>query len=173
MKVLGIDPGLRVTGYAALRFGRGVGKPAIVEAGVIRLARTAKESEGESPKGPGVSARLLELEAELAALLDRVEPATVAVEAIFSHAAFPRTATIMGHARGVVLLTIARRGLRLVEVPPAKVKRHATGSGTAKKEQMQRAMQGYFGLAQPPAPHDVADALAIALYAGHTGRLKV
>jgi len=152
MRVLGIDPGLRVTGYGCVD-GDAV-RPELVEAGVIRLVR------GETP---AVADRLLELERDLCALLDRVRPAAVVVEAVFSNVRFPASALTMAHARGVVLLCARRAGVELVEIPPASVKRALTGSGRASKEQMQAAIQGVFGLPEPPSPADVADALAIAI----------
>jgi crossover junction endodeoxyribonuclease RuvC len=71
----------------------------------------------------------------------------------------------MGHARGVMLLAIRRAGLQLAEFKPALVKKSMTGNGQARKDQMQRAVQSYFDLAEPPEPPDVADALAIAICA--------
>jgi crossover junction endodeoxyribonuclease RuvC len=166
MRVLGVDPGLRLTGYGCVEVAL-AGTHALVEAGVFRLARVEKET-GDAAS---VSARLIELERDFAELLERVKPQAVAVEGLFAHAAHPVTAAIMGHARGVLLLTIARRGLTLVELKPAMVKKFMTGSGRAEKAQMQRAVQAYFQLAQPPSPPDVADALAIALCAAE--RLRV
>jgi len=152
MRILGIDPGLRITGYGCVA-GEPV-RPELIEAGVIRLVR------GETPP---VADRLLELERDLCDLLDRVRPEAVVVEAVFSHAKFPASALTMAHARGVVLLCAKRAGLDLVEIPPASVKRALTGSGRASKEQMQTSIQGVFGLPEPPSPPDVADALAIAI----------
>jgi crossover junction endodeoxyribonuclease RuvC len=69
----------------------------------------------------------------------------------------------MAHARGVILLCGQRRGLALIEVAPATVKKAMTGHGTASKRQMQTAVAATFGLDAPPEPPDVADAIAIAL----------
>lgn len=156
MRVLGIDPGLRVTGYGCIR--NATSRPEIVEAGVIRLLSATEKRT--------VSERLVELDADFRALLDRVTPDIVAVEGLFAHYKHPATAIAMGHARGVLLLAIRQRGLVLMEMKPLEVKRSVTGHGQAKKDQMQRAVQTLFGLAAPPKPHDVADALAIALAAG-------
>lgn len=157
MRVLGIDPGLRITGYGCIV--HATGRPEIVEAGVIRLVAAGAEKRT-------VSERLMELDADFRGLLDRVEPEIVAVEGLFAHYKHPATAIAMGHARGVLLLAIRQRGVRLMELKPLEVKRSVTGHGHAKKEQMQRAVQTLFGLPAPPSPHDVADALAIALAAG-------
>lgn len=164
MRVLGIDPGLRITGYACLD---GLGdRPAIVEAGVFRLGQpTRGGSEPARAGAASVSSRLGELDTDFRALLERVRPDAVAVEAIFAHYKHPATAIVMGHARGVLLLAIQNAGLRLLEYKPNAVKKSLTGNGHAGKSQMQRAVQAHFGLAAPPSPPDVADALAIALCA--------
>lgn len=189
MRVLGIDPGLRITGYACLELAAGVtafgAMPRIVEAGVFRLSRNEpvrKLTGGEANPGANlgaievarrtrnagaasVSARLLELDRDFAELLARVTPEVLAVEAIFAHSKHPATSIIMAHARGVLLLNGRRAGLRLVELRPATVKKALTGNGQAAKGQMQRAVQDRFKLAELPSPPDLADALAIALCA--------
>lgn len=164
MRVLGIDPGLRLTGYACLD---GLGdRPEIVEAGVFRLGQRAIDDAGEFSTGAvTVSSRLAELDADFRDLLDRLRPEAVAVEAIFAHYKHPATAIVMGHARGVLLLAIRNAGLRLLEFKPNAVKKSLTGNGHAGKPQMQRAVQAHFRLPEPPPPPDVADALAIALCA--------
>lgn len=156
MRVLGIDPGLRLTGYGCIE--ETASGRHIVEAGVFRLAR----AEGSGPT-PSVSSRLAELDRDFQDLLERVRPEVVGVEGLFAHYKHPATAIIMGHARGVLLLAVQRRSLPLVELKPAQVKKALVGWGRAEKGQMQRAIQAEFGLPAPPSPPDVADALAIAL----------
>ena len=124
----------------------------LVEGGVIRL--DAKLS---------VSARLRELDVDLAEIIARLEPEAVAVEKLYAHYKHPTTAIVMGHARGVVLLAIERAGLRLIELGATEVKKSLTGNGHASKEQMQRGVQQQLGLSAPPRPADVADAIAIGL----------
>jgi crossover junction endodeoxyribonuclease RuvC len=166
MLVLGIDPGLRITGYGCVRVTHASATCELIEAGVFRLARTdAKTGESAS-----VSLRLAELDADVRALLARLRPQVIAVEGIFAHAAHPATAAIMGHARGVILLAIAQSGVPLIELKPAVVKKFLTGSGRAEKAQMQRAIQEYFRLPELPTPADVADALAIALCGAERSR---
>jgi crossover junction endodeoxyribonuclease RuvC len=160
MRVLGIDPGLRLTGYGCVegapadRRGRkAIGPDAVlVEGGVFRLdAKTT------------VSARLLELDADLREVIERLQPEAVAVEKLYAHYKHPTTAIVMGHARGVVLLNIERFKLRLVELGATEVKKSLTGNGHASKDQMQRGVQHQLGLSAPPRPADVADAIAIGL----------
>ncbi len=158
MRILGIDPGLRLTGYGCID---ALGEDAaIVEAGVFRLGKGEPGSDARS-----VSGRLGELDEDFRALLARLKPDLVGVESLFAHYKHPATAIVMGHARGVLLLAIARAGVRLVEFKPNEVKKSLTGHGHADKARMQRAIQARFGLAEPPKPPDVADALAIALCA--------
>jgi crossover junction endodeoxyribonuclease RuvC len=151
VRFVGIDPGLRLTGYACVELRPGVLEPGLVEAGVIRLRADRS-----------VSSRLRTLHEELGALLDELRPGCVAVESVFAHSAHVRTAIVMGHGRGVVLLAAALRDLTLVELAPAEVKKSLTGRGQASKQQMQRAVMHQFGLRAMPEPPDVADAIAIA-----------
>jgi crossover junction endodeoxyribonuclease RuvC len=156
MRFLGIDPGLRITGYGCID--GPARSPALVEAGVFRLGTSG-------PKLAPIPDRLAELHADTAALLARLKPDVVAVEALFAHYNHPATAIIMGHARGVILLAAQSAGARLLEIRPAAVKKFLTGSGQAAKPQMQGAIQHALKLARRPEPPDVADALAIALCA--------
>lgn len=151
LRVLGIDPGLQRTGYACVEVKPGSLDTRLVEAGLVRLKASAPISE-----------RLRQLEADLEEILAELKPHAVVVESVFSHGSHVRTAIVMAHARGVVLLCAARRGARLVELAPKSVKKAFTGSGSASKRQMQVAAMTQFGLAAPPEPADVADAMAIA-----------
>lgn len=147
--ILGIDPGLLRTGYAILC---GDAPLTLVEAGVVRLERAAP-----------LEYRLSELQAALEEIVDTHRPATLACEQLYAHYKHPRTAILMGHARGVILALAARRGLHVIHVGATHVKKLLTGRGHAGKHQMQRAVALTLGLTQLPEPHDVADAIAIAL----------
>lgn len=149
--ILGIDPGLQRTGYAFLR-PRPTGEATLLEAGVIRLA--AKHS---------LEQRLLELDASLADLIAAHRPRWLACEQLYSHYKHPRTAILMGHARGVILAQAARNEISVVPIAATHVKKLLTGNGHAGKVQMQRAVAAALQLTQLPEPHDVADAIAIAL----------
>ena len=161
MRIIGIDPGLQVTGFACVERPGGAradALPALVEAGVIRLARA-------SGGAPPIPDRLVELDTDLAALLERLRPDAVGVESLFAHYKHPATAIGMAHARGVILLAARRAGVRLVEIRPNEIKKFLTGHGHAGKRQMQEAVQSQLRLKAPPEPPDVADAIAIALCA--------
>lgn len=156
MRVVGVDPGLRVTGYGCVEGEPDeIADPRLIEAGVFRLVR------GNTT--PSIASRLNELERDLNELLDRVRPDFAAVEGLFAHYRHPATAIAMAHARGVILLTLARRQIEVVELKPTQVKLATAGIGSATKRQVQLAVAARFGLAEPPEPHDVSDALAIAL----------
>lgn len=152
-RVLGIDPGLQVTGYAVLEVRpRG---PHVCEAGVIRSAEGRATTE--------MADRLRVLYDGIVEVLEQFRPAVVAVEQLFAHYDHPRTAILMAHARGVVLLAAAQRGLPVVSYNATRIKKTITGNGRASKEQVQRTIQRELGLAALPEPPDVADALAAAL----------
>ncbi len=158
LRVLGIDPGLNITGYGVVDFVGG--GPVIIEAGAIR------------PDAKGtLAARIAQLHAELAEVLAEHAPDILAVEKLYAHYAHPRTAITMAHGRGVILLAAQQAGVAVESIPATMVKKSLTGNGHAGKVQVQRAIAGLFGLDAPPEPADVADALAIALCAGrHAGR---
>jgi crossover junction endodeoxyribonuclease RuvC len=153
MRILGIDPGLQLTGYGVIDYD--IRRPRLVDAGVIRL--NSRHSVAE---------RLVEIERELDELLREHKPQKVAIEQLYAHYAHPRTAIIMGHARGVILLVAQRHGCTIEEFSANRVKKNLTGNGHAEKGQMQRAIQSLWNLPTPPEPPDVADALAIALCCG-------
>jgi crossover junction endodeoxyribonuclease RuvC len=167
VRVLGIDPGLRLTGYGCVD-ALGQSPPTLVEAGVFRLGKGGGSVAGRAD-ALTVSSRLKELDHDVREAIGRLKPGIVAVESLFAHYDHPTTAIVMGHARGVILLVIAQAGVRLMEFKPNEIKKSLTGHGHADKARMQRAIQTIFGLVEPPKPPDVADALAIALCAA--GRL--
>ena len=159
IRILGIDPGTRLTGYGVIDFDpRDPTRPKLVDGGVIRL-------DEKTPLGD----RLVELDKELASLLEETRPTAVAVEELYAHYAHPRTAIVMGHARGVMLLAARRKGLPTFEYAVNRVKQSLTGRGHAGKETMQRAVQALWRLPELPEPPDVADALAVALCCGRSG----
>ncbi len=150
-RVVGIDPGLNVTGYAVVEpRGRGV---LVIEAGVIRTTSVGDE----------MGARLALIHRELMELFEMYPAEAVALEQVHSHVRHPRTAILMSHARGVIVLAAAQRGLPVFGYAAARIKKTLTGSGKAPKEQMQHAIKTELGLDQLPEPHDVADACAVAI----------
>ncbi|MGH7225668.1 MAG: crossover junction endodeoxyribonuclease RuvC [Gemmataceae bacterium] len=152
-RILGIDPGLQVTGYAVLDTHNG--SPRVREAGVIR-GTDGRESTD-------MAQRLRHLYDGIVEVLEQFKPSVVVVEQLFAHYDHPRTAILMAHARGVLFLAAAQRDLPLISYNATRIKKTVTGNGRASKEQVQRTIQRELGLAQLPEPPDVADALAAAL----------
>jgi len=149
-RILGIDPGLQITGYGLLDCTSK--KVRVVEAGVVRADR--KDSLGN---------RLTAIHQGIAEVIEELQPTVVSVEQLYSHYERPQTAILMGHARGVICLAAAQAGLVVKDYAATQVKRILTGNGRAPKSQMQAAICRELGLPGPPEPHDIADALAIAL----------
>lgn len=152
LRVLGIDPGLRITGYGVVDVDHARLDGHLLEAGVIRL--DGKRS---------MEIRLEQLHRDLLEVIAEFKPDHLAVEKLYAHYRHPSTAILMGHARGVILLAAQQNGLPVEHLPSTAVKRAVTGHGHASKPQMQRAVQSQCGLAELPSPPDVADAIAIAL----------
>ncbi len=149
--VLGIDPGSRRSGYAILT--SEADRPKIKEVGVIDLSASLALED-----------RLLELSTEISDIIQQHSPTVAALEGVFSHGKFPRSALVLGHARGVCLLECRRKGLPISTVAPAEMKRVIAGSGRATKAQVQRSVAAWCGLQKPPEPNDAADALGMALF---------
>jgi crossover junction endodeoxyribonuclease RuvC len=148
-----VDPGLQITGYGVVEAGpRG---PLLREAGIIR------SSEGRSPAD--MAPRVLALYNGIVEVVDQFRPQVVAVEQLYAHYQHPRTAILMAHARGVIFLAAAQRGLPVLSYNATRIKKTITGNGRAPKDQVQRTVQRELGLAALPEPPDVADALAVAL----------
>lgn len=151
--ILGIDPGLNTTGYAVIS--RHGGCLRLLEAGIVR-------SRARDPLGT----RLKELSDGVREVIASHPIDAVALEQLFSHYERPRTAILMGHARGVICLAAGEAGLSIDHYEPTRVKKVMTGNGRASKSQMQLAVKLQLGLEHVPEPNDVADAMAIAL-TGH------
>jgi crossover junction endodeoxyribonuclease RuvC len=152
-RIVGIDPGLGITGYGAVDLIPG-SEPAIVEAGTFRTDTSAPLLD-----------RLAQLHDDLTALLAELKPDAMAIEQLYSHYAHPQTSVVMGHARGVLLLAAAEANLPVRSLAATRIKKSLTGNGHATKAQMQRAIQSICRLDTLPEPPDVADALAVALCA--------
>jgi len=145
MRILGIDPGLQVCGYACLEADGD--KETLIEAGVIRTA-----------SGSAIEEKLNRIAEDTQSLLKSFKPNVVAVEELYSHYAHPKTAILMGHARGVILQRCAQAAIEVRSFSAT-----ITGNGRASKEQVQKTIQTILSLPQIPEPNDVADAIAAAL----------
>ena len=150
MRILGIDPGLQVCGYACLEVGAGEEK--LVEAGVIRTAG-----------GLALEQKLSRIAGDTESILNSFKPDVVAVEELYSHYAHPKTAILMGHARGVILQKCAEAAVEVRSFGATRIKKSLTGNGRASKEQVQKTIQTILALPERPEPNDVADAIAAAM----------
>ena len=149
-RILGIDPGLNITGYSVLDTEGN--QFSIVEGGIIRSKRS--DSLGD---------RLREIHEGLNEVIQRHKPDCAGLEELYSHYANPTTAIIMGHARGVICLACAQNGVPVHPYAATKVKKVMTGNGRAPKSQVQLAVASQLNLDSVPEPADVADAAAIAI----------
>ena len=161
MIILGIDPGLARVGY-----------------GVIEVVERAPWQPGEPRAEPGVQRlldcgmirtdpgrsegeRMVEIAADLRLLIRRWRPELAAVEKFFFYRSSTTIAVVQ--ARGVVIMTLARFAIPVVEFPPMQIKLALAGHGHAEKEEVLAAVMRELDLQQPPRPDDAADALAVAL----------
>lgn len=154
MKIFGVDPGSDRTGYGCID-GDG-SRCRLVICGAITL-----------PAHLSFPAKLLTIHDDLVRLLEQFRPDCVAVENLF-YARNVRSALKLGHARGAALVAAGRLGLPVSEYTPAEIKRAVVGYGRAEKPQVQQMVKLLLGLTAAPSPHDVADALAVALCHFHT-----
>ena len=148
MRILGVDPGLNITGYGIIEDSTFK----VIEAGVIRTR----------PNTP-VQARLRKIFDSMVEIIDEHKPEVLVLEKIYSHYKHPTTAILMGHARGVTCLVCGVKDVRLVNYPSTRIKKAVTGNGHASKIQVQRVVQSLLGLKEAPEPVDVSDALAMAI----------
>jgi len=150
VRVLGVDPGLEITGYGVVEErGRRI---AVLEAGAIR-----------TPVKSDIADRLKKIYRGIDGLIREFRPDVLALEKLYSHYKHPASVIMMGHARGVVCLLAGLHSLDLAHYPATKIKKAITGNGRATKDQMQQMVRHLLGLSSLPGPADVADALAIAM----------
>lgn len=168
-RILGVDPGLHVTGYGII---------SIADCGLTMDESNARPTNRQSTihnlqlieggvlkaRASGALAqRLQSLHDGLSEVLREHQPDVVVIEELFSTYAHPRSALLMAHARGVLMLAAQQSGASVHSFLPNEVKQVLTGNGHATKAAMQAAVRQRLRLASAPSPPDVADALALAL----------
>jgi crossover junction endodeoxyribonuclease RuvC len=158
MLVLGLDPGLAITGYGLVRETES-GDLELVDYGAIT-----------TPAGDPVPDRLLAIDRELGTLISRHHPDVAAVEELF-FSKNVTTAMIVGQARGVIILGAARSGLPVFEYKPMAIKQAIAGYGKAPKSQVQEMVRILLNLDRIPQPDDAADGVAVAVCHIHNNRL--
>jgi crossover junction endodeoxyribonuclease RuvC len=156
VRVLGIDPGSDRTGYGCVETDGS--RHSLVTCGAVTTRGTSAFED-----------KLLTIHREIARLIEVCRPGCVAIENVFS-AVNARSALKLGHVRGVAMLAAAEAEVPVAEYTPAEVKRAVVGYGRAEKHQMQRMVKLLLGMTAVPAPHDAADALAVAIcHLNHLG----
>lgn len=149
-RILGIDPGLNITGYGVIDVAGNT--MTLVEGGIVKSRRSDT-----------LSVRLKSIHDGITDVIQSLHPDVISIEQLYSHYERPRTAILMGHARGVLVLAASQNGIPLHDYAATQIKRMLTGNGRAPKSQVQLAVKHQLGLNEPPEPADVADALAIAV----------
>lgn len=147
--IIGFDPGLAITGYGIIQ------GETVLEYGVLRTP--AKQPIGQ---------RLVSLLTQVTTILDRYHIVRAGCEKLY-FARNVTTAIDVGQARGIIVMSLAERGIPLIEVTPLQVKHSLTGYGRADKQQIQYMVKSVCKLSKLPRPDDAADALAIALTIQH------
>ena len=153
MIIIGIDPGSRKTGYGVIENLNN--RNHYLGSGVIVLNETTSLAE-----------RLLILNENLDEIIQNFQPDSGSIEAIF-FAKNVKSALILGHARGVALLQLARHHLPIYEYTPLQVKQTLVGVGRASKEQVQHMVRILINRPQTPMRDDESDALAVAITHAH------
>ncbi len=159
MVILGIDPGLAIVGWGVIEYD-GV-KFKTLGCGAIR-----------TPAGMQTPERLVEIDKDLAEIINRYKPDQMAVEELFWNTN-QTTGIRVAEARGVILCRAQREGIVINEYTPLQVKQSVVGYGRADKKQVISMVTLLLNLPAPPKPDDTADALAIAICHAHTGGSKL
>ena len=150
MRILGVDPGLVITGYGLIDVVKG--EPTLVEGGVVR-----------APTKLPLEQRLSTIFHGIQEIATEFHPDALALEEVHTQYERPIVAVMMGHARGVICLAAAVNQIPLVSYAPTHIKSALTGNGRASKEQIRRMVMMRLNLKTAPSPLDVSDALAVAL----------
>ena len=148
MRIIGIDPGLARVGYGIIDDIKG--NKVLLDCGIIETKSTQKEEE-----------RLLEISKDLSSIVNEWNPEVAAVEKFFFYRSSSTISVVQ--ARGVIMMTLAKYNLSILEFPPMQIKLAVTGYGHSDKNEVLKSVMYELNLQSPPRPDDAADALAIAL----------
>ena len=159
MLVIGIDPGIASTGYGLINQSSN-DQLDLVDYGLISTAA-----------GQLMPTRLLDLYSALSDVLEQHKPDTAAVEQIFFQRNV-KTALVVGQARGVTLLSLAKINIPVDEYTPSAIKLAVSGYGNADKAQMQTMVKALLRMDHLPQPDDAADALAVAICHCHSQKIR-
>lgn len=157
MIIMGIDPGFAITGYGIVKYEGNKFSP--LEYGAVLTKAVTPFAQ-----------RLLQLDEELTAVIEKYKPEAISVEELFFNKNI-KTAIMAAHGRGIALAAAARSGAEVFEYTPLQVKQAVVGYGRAEKAQVQQMVKVILNLPCIPKPDDVADALAVAVCHGHSCKL--
>lgn len=160
MRILGIDPGLATVGLG------------LVESEGGNNVRALEWLTITTEAGGKLSDRLREIADDLDAYMQETSPELAVIERLY-FSVNVKTALDVAQARGVILATVARHGIPILEPTPSELKSCITGDGNADKAQIQRMLMSMFTLKEPPTPDDAADALALAAFGAFQGRMTL
>ena len=149
MIILGIDPGLAIVGWGVIESERGTVRP--IAYGAIT-----------TPAHTDIEARLLMIQNDLETIINKYKPEEMAVEELFFNTNIT-TGIAVAEARGVIICTAHKLGVKISEYTPLQVKQAVVGYGKAEKHQVISMVTSILKLPKPPKPDDTADAVAIAL----------
>ncbi|MBI5415559.1 MAG: crossover junction endodeoxyribonuclease RuvC [Candidatus Omnitrophica bacterium] len=150
MRILGVDPGLKATGYGMVEF----------EAGRIRLLETGTI---EPRQKDFIQNRIKTIYVSLNEVVDQHRPDVLVLEKLYAHYNHPTTASILGHVRGVICLVCAQKDVGLVEHSVKRIRQALTGNGSASKLQVRRVVGQALGVDENKLTLDASVALALAL----------
>lgn len=150
MIIVGIDPGLRATGYGVVECKQSL--VSLLEVGTI-----------EPKQKELIQNRLKTIYNGLDQLIIEYNPQALVLEKLYAHYNHPITASILGHVRGVICLVCAKRGLQLVEHSVKRIRQALTGNGNASKMQIRRFVASFLAIDEAKLSLDASDALALAL----------
>ena len=154
MRIIGIDPCLIATGYGVVDIHSGAVR--VIEAGTIEPQKSAPLEE-----------KLAKIHHHLTGILQTHKPDAAVLEKLYSHSKYPATAPVLGHVRGVICLSVAQQGIKLIEQSPKLIRKALTGNGNATKIQCQEFVKRLLNIKSPGFKLDASDALSLALGQAH------
>ncbi|MCC6758946.1 MAG: crossover junction endodeoxyribonuclease RuvC [Candidatus Omnitrophica bacterium] len=159
MRILGIDPGLKATGYGVIEVNGTIQSVRLLETGTIEPSARASLPE-----------KLSTIYKNLDAIVAEHSPEVMILEKLYAHYKHPTTACILGHARGVICLVCGHRKIRLVEQSVKRIRKALVGNGSATKEQTKAVVAHILKIKAEKLTLDASDALALALGHAHLER---
>ena len=154
MRVVGIDPGFKASGYGVID----------VEHNQIKLLETGTIDPKQKDL---IENRILKVYQLLGEILEQYKPDVLVLEKLYAHYKHPTTAALLGHVRGVICLLCAQKNIKLIEQSPKRIRKAIAGNGNASKEQIMRVVAKALHLDESKLTLDASDALALALGYAH------